>query len=403
MTKTAVIPMAKTYVSYWSVGEALREFWANAKDGAHNEEGAFGLEYSAETQELVIWNKADAKLETSMLVLGLTSKSKTSKNVGQFGEGAKVGFCRLAAADIGISCENMDEHWDIYFKHNVGYNAEILHVDINQRKKPTSVIKFTFKGVTEDHMESFNRFRIDHAIKEAENLSPRAAEFIDSKIGRIYPFAGSAVFVSGIKIKNASLIWCADLKPELVSLTRDRDSMDWNEKSNINLIMAEEMANHFDEASMSEYTQSLMLEQLVKRIVEADDKEKESLDAQKNAVLTMTRKTRKRIKEALAEGKKLVTCDRDREQAKTVGRETIEVSYDHVKAIEAIDPDLVAESNFWSCSEVDPTEVIGRLNRKWEKLQKVLDDAGIDTEEVEDMRTQLQLTTVLSAKNWYVN
>lgn len=394
MSKEAIIPISKNYVNYWNVGAGLREFRANARDGSSCEED-YGHNYDEETQTLRVWNKAEQKLSTSMLVLGLSSKESGDNSIGHFGEGAKVGFCVLAREGVEIECNNMDEHWLVEFKFNKGYNAEIMHVAITE-KEPSDIIEFVFKKVTREHMNQFENYLLECHIESLERtMNGKKLIATETSVGTVYLDAPASTFVGGIRIQNADIGYMVNLKPSEVSLARDRDTIQWQRANDIAKIITAETITVDSAKGLTAYRKTQTLQRMLSVLSEmetSDDVyEGEFVDRYKEIIEILARNEIKLFDEK-DPSTLVVDSESDKEKAEHLGIDVVVIGVSERKALSILGRKV--EDCMWVQEDYEPMKLMAKVQKSFNTYYQHKTDANL-----ENLETALKLA-VLSSKNW---
>lgn len=220
--------MSMSYVSNWTVVDAVREFFQNSLDEEiQNPENKWFSEYDEANEVLRIGNKL-SKLSTSSLLLGCTTKENDDRTIGQHGEGYKVATIVLLRNGCGIKIYNYNEKqvWSAKVINSRRYNAEIGVYDVDDLDDlngvPENNLVVEITGITADMYKQ---------IKEKNLwLQDDLGKVIESEeYGRVLldeKYCGK-IFVKGLYVcYKSSVKYGYDLDPCLVDLDRDRGLID---------------------------------------------------------------------------------------------------------------------------------------------------------------------------------
>ncbi len=217
--KVFELGLARTYISDWSISNAIREFMQNAIDQANAHEGNdYSVTYDAETQELRIANKSSV-LEKSTLLLGTTTKGVD--DIGGFGEGYKLACLVLLRNGINVRFENYGarEIWTFRFAKFKKYDyVESLVCDVESqaffKKVPNDNLTIVLTGITKEQYETYLSLLIDPEC-----------EVIETFYGKILmdPEYQGKIYVNGLFVTNTEFSYGYDFKPAYIKIGRDRN------------------------------------------------------------------------------------------------------------------------------------------------------------------------------------
>lgn len=264
-SNTFDVPVNRNYIDNWGVTEALRELRANAEDGAKGE-NEFGMDYDPETKRLVIWNNTDMALTPATLVLGNSIKNSAKGDIGKFGEGYKLALIVLLREGKGVRIINQNEVWTPSFQISETFDTETLHIEVAEGESFNNII-FEIDGVTPEELDLFDAILLStympnmdvivevegkftvysHKAASKENraklqrLRLELAEmkkfpdadlemyelaFNEAQALEDESYGARGMFVGGIKINDDSTLYTIDFHPNMVELSRDRDSFE---------------------------------------------------------------------------------------------------------------------------------------------------------------------------------
>jgi len=212
------------YAPDWSVWEGLREVMQNALD-SHDE--GYPAYYNHDNGWLEVTNR-DCVLDTSVWLLGKSTKRDNDALRGQHGDGLKVGVLALLRQGIEVKFLNGDEIWTPAIEASKNYaGVDVLAVKVRKRRqdyygdRPTSDFTVRIKISKRQWNDYKDRFL-------------RCIEIPDHEIQRV-GYSGSILFGQNMKGR----IYCKGIyvctKPELavgydfasgLDLDRDRRMVD---------------------------------------------------------------------------------------------------------------------------------------------------------------------------------
>jgi len=224
--KTISTNFHKNYCQHWATWQAIRELLANAIDGGL-------LDYSEEFDSNYCFTVTNSEILTDdAFIIG--KSTKTSENIGQFGEGLKVALLVLLRAGASISIISGTQTYSPFFDDN-----EILCLDVtpNGCKLAFTEIKVTLPpGTAPKYVVS--HYYVPNLGTTSQYFS-RDAEFakfretVKVEEHEAHPadrFYRNALFVAGLyitQLNESSYFFnqCFNADPASVQLSRDRDSI----------------------------------------------------------------------------------------------------------------------------------------------------------------------------------
>lgn len=216
--------MTLDYCSNWSVSDAVREFFQNAKDEEIvNPDNKMYFNYNIENKTLTIGNKMSS-LTTGTLLLGNSSKKNDKRTVGNFGEGYKVATVVLMRNGINVKIYNNEvkEVWTSRVVKSKRYNSNIVVYDIEKSifKKDYDLL-FELVGITEEMYKDI--------VEKILDLQDDIGEVMKSEKGNILfnsKYSGN-IYVNGLYVcHNENVEWGYDFTPDMIRLDRDRGLVD---------------------------------------------------------------------------------------------------------------------------------------------------------------------------------
>lgn len=208
--RTYELPIARTYVKHWGMAEAVREIIQNALDS----ESPFEYEFKGDT--LTVRSRF-AKLATSTLLLGATSKADNKDTIGSFGEGYKIALLVLVRAGYGIRVLNGDRVWTPTFKHSRQFDAEVLCIEDTPAAAKVEGLAFEVTGLSPADIAQIREsclFMQDHL-----------GALMSTSYGNILRERPGHLYVGGLFVCETKLKFGYDVKPQHLSLERDRQTV----------------------------------------------------------------------------------------------------------------------------------------------------------------------------------
>lgn len=208
--KVYELPIAKTYVRHWGMVEAVRELIQNALDS----ESPFEYEFDGDTLRIT---SRFATLTTSTLLLGKTSKADSPDTIGSFGEGYKIALLVLTRCGYPVTVHNGDRTWTPVFKHSRQFDAEVLCIEDQAASSKREGLTFEVRGLTPSDEAAIR----DCCLYMQDNIGA----FHGTSYGRILRDRPGRLYVGGLAVCETKLQFGYDIKPEHLSLERDRQTV----------------------------------------------------------------------------------------------------------------------------------------------------------------------------------
>ena len=240
------LTMTTDYARDWDLQDALREFIQNAIDqSVVLEDNEMSIDYDG-NNVLSICNKSSI-LKKNSLLLGCTSKKDSKETIGQFGEGYKIALLVLTRLGKKVVIYNYGnkEIWTAKFVKSRRYEGEkILTVYVETlklwEKAPDNNLTIEIEGINaEDYKYLVVRtLQLQTAYKRNMLECHRGNILLDDK------FKGK-IFVNGLYINtNSRLNHGYDIKPEFLTIGRDRNLVDSFDIYNATSLMWKDHHNH---------------------------------------------------------------------------------------------------------------------------------------------------------------
>jgi len=216
-SKTYELPLAREYVRHWGMKEAIRELIQNALDSDSP------FEYAFDQGTLYIVSRF-ARLEPSTLVLGTTSKADDAAAIGSFGEGYKIALLVLTRLGYPVEVLNGNRQWVPEFRQSSTFGTEVLCIHESPIQRQATGVEFIVSGLSDEDVA---------LIKDGcLNMQPPMGDVIGTKYGHILPSRPGKLYVGSLFVCETELAYGYDIKPEFLTLERDRQTVSgWDLRS----------------------------------------------------------------------------------------------------------------------------------------------------------------------------
>lgn len=210
--KVYELPLSRSYVRHWGVGDAVRELLQNALDSDSPLEWSFGFESLSITSR-------NARLEPRTLLLGTTSKADASDKIGQFGEGYKIALLVLTRAGRTVRVFNGDLLWEPSFRHSKLFEEEVLTIrESSYPEGRGKGLRFVIDGLSEQEIEEIKARTL--------HMQESIGEVQETSFGQILLNQAGKLYVKGLFVCETKLWFGYNIKPEYLKLERDRQTVD---------------------------------------------------------------------------------------------------------------------------------------------------------------------------------
>ncbi|PHR96663.1 MAG: hypothetical protein COA78_28405 [Blastopirellula sp.] len=216
------LPMNVDYVKHWGMAEAVRELIQNSLDC--NSPFEYSFSSNAEgTHTLKLFSKFEQLLPKTLL-LGTTSKADDPHSIGSFGEGYKIAMLVLKRMKYDMVIYNRDRIWKPHFVYNKKYEAEILVVSDEAAPQTNEGVTFAVSGLSSEDVEEIKNSCL--------HMQKSVGEVHETSQGRILLDRKGQLFVNGLYVCETEMDYGYDVKPEYLTLERDRQTVgSWELKS----------------------------------------------------------------------------------------------------------------------------------------------------------------------------
>lgn len=218
------LSLAATYLSHWTVEDAVREILQNALD-----QGNLDWELSKDNisgNSTLTISTPDVQLHPSVLLLGSGSKGCDEGSRGGFGEGLKVALLILAREGMPVVVRNGNKVWTPVFQEDAMFGSKMLHIHEEPNKEPNEGLVIEIGGLTNTEVSNI----LGRTLQMQDDLG----EVITSERGAILldPEYAGKIYVGGLFVCTSVLKYGYDLNPSEVTLNRDRQALaDWDVNS----------------------------------------------------------------------------------------------------------------------------------------------------------------------------
>jgi hypothetical protein len=247
---TIFTTISKNYVSDWGVQEGVREIMQNAMD-SDQKGNRMGVSYNREARQLLIYNQ-NTNLSRETLLLGSTTKVNDPNQIGQFGEGYKIGSLALIRQGKPVVIHNNKERWECVIKKNEEFESDVLAFKISKSKDEwSSKLMFEINNIEPDEWRNMRNLFLSIYSPDPKTLlrTPTGAVILDKNLkGNIYC---GGIFISHEK----DLAYGYNFKPSILSLNRDRNMVNgfdlkWNTSKIWGYLSANKKGKLFDVKKM---------------------------------------------------------------------------------------------------------------------------------------------------------
>ena len=204
------LPIAKTYVRHWGMAEAVRELLQNAIDS----DSPFEWEFCGDTLHI---RSRHSRLSAATLLLGQTSKAESNDTIGSFGEGYKIALLVLTREGYPVTVHNGDRTWRPVFRQSRQFDAEVLCIEDEAAAQRREGLEFEVGGLSPADVSTIRDgcLQMQNDIGESHTVST----------GRILRARPGKLYVGGLLVCDTGLQFGYDVKPEYLSLERDRQTV----------------------------------------------------------------------------------------------------------------------------------------------------------------------------------
>lgn len=230
---TYELSISTKYVPDWGIKEGIREILQNAID-ANTQGCKMEVKYDASRCLLKVSNKG-VYLAPSSLLMGETDKTNKQNQIGQFGEGYKLGSLALLRQGKRVSifnrCTDTPQRWEFDLVFSTKYNTKLMVVKtFNIKSEKQDKMTFQINGITpEEWNECKNLFLEIGDFGSYKRHTCLQGEVLDGD------FVKGCLFVGGIFIQKKDNYWYGyNFTPGHITLNRDRTIIDgWSLEYNI--------------------------------------------------------------------------------------------------------------------------------------------------------------------------
>lgn len=254
------ITVTKNYVD-WGIKEGVRELIQNAID-AQNRGYEVLIEYDTDSRMLMVSNQGII-LPRRVLALGYTDKKYCSDQIGQFGEGLKLGSLALINAGLDVEIWNGKEGWRPTIRESKALKTETLNFEIWE---PNEEIPFM---TTPGNQEGFHVYVCGISSDQWDKIKGNFLYFqkgkytaFDTPFGRVISnpvgydpeYVGNiyinGILVERIEFEDEAFQFGYDINPGHIKVDRDRNMIARHELKTITTKMwnylGEDSDDHFD-------------------------------------------------------------------------------------------------------------------------------------------------------------
>ena len=219
------LTLSPDYIPTWTVTDAIREIYQNAIDEEQlDPENKVRTSYDGKS--LLTISNTKSVLNTNTLLLGTSTKTENNQVIGQFGEGYKLAALVLLRLGKTMEIHNLGnaEIWRPRFVNSKRFGSQILTFFIEDITDTPDIaaplLSFIISGITPEEYEEIVNSNL-HLQKPTERRKTERGDILTD------PKYAGKVFVNGLLIHvNADLRYGYDIKPQWLSINRDRRMVD---------------------------------------------------------------------------------------------------------------------------------------------------------------------------------
>lgn len=242
-TKTYELSLTRSYVSHWGMANAVRELIQNALDS----ESPFVYEFvqdDGDTCALSLTSEFTT-LAPQTLLLGATSKAGSKDSIGSFGEGYKIALLVLTRLGFEVEMRNGGVLWKPRFRFSRAFGDEMLVIEERDLPERTNKgLTFVVHGLSAQDVEEIRGSCLQMQKMIGQVKTTSRGDILLEQPGRLY--------VGGLFICTTELNYGYSIKPEFITLERDRQTVDSWDLKRITKDMWFETGDHDAIAAMIE-------------------------------------------------------------------------------------------------------------------------------------------------------
>jgi hypothetical protein len=218
-----ILTVDSQYVD-WGISQGVRELMQNGIDAQAKGHG-LTVSYSPEKQRLEILNQG-ISIPKSSLLIGYSTKKGDHSQIGEFGEGYKLGCLALVKQGLSVTIQTKGERWTPSLEHHTAFDREVLC--------------FTIAADPDALQGEYVCFTIDNLSQEAwDNCRLQFLMFDDKRKYRVIeaervqilngPDYKGRVYVGGILVEHIlrdDYAYGYNFQPGMVGVDRDRRMAD---------------------------------------------------------------------------------------------------------------------------------------------------------------------------------
>lgn len=216
--KVYELTLVKDYVAHWGLAEAVRELVQNALDS----HAPFVFSFSPGDGRLDgttfdLFSEG-VELRPHHLMLGSTSKAADKDAIGSFGEGFKIALLVLTRLGYDVTIYNGSKVWTPAFRMSRQYDRELLCVEERANMKDEGGLRFIIEGLSNEDVAAIRASCLKMQGEIGEVLPTIYGDILLDRPGELY--------VGSLFITKTEMKYGYNIKPEHVTLERDRKTVD---------------------------------------------------------------------------------------------------------------------------------------------------------------------------------
>lgn len=221
-TNKIVLTVDSQYVD-WGIDQGIREIMQNGID-ADAKGHPMTATYDAKAQTLTVRNDG-ISIPKSSLLIGYSTKKGDNTQIGEFGEGYKLGCMALVKRGLAVRILTAGECWTPILEHSEAFQRDVLAFEIEPSSASEgTAVEFAVSGLTPEMWEQARKQFIMFDDKRRYTALPYA----DGEVLTGPAYKGK-IYINGILIQHIteeSYEFGYNFKPGIVAVDRDRRMAD---------------------------------------------------------------------------------------------------------------------------------------------------------------------------------